>query len=324
LSNCAHSTPQEIKLKWKMARDTMGQMKVLVSGSHGLVGKALVASLIKDGHEVLYLVRREHQFGSPEIEWHPENGEIDAQHLEGLSAVVHLAGESIAAGRWTDEKKRRIRSSRIAGTQLLANTLINLKHPPQSFLSASAIGYYGNRGDEVLTEASSAGNEFLADVCREWEQATEPAAEKGIQVVNLRFGIILSGRGGALARMVTPFRMGVGGRVGSGEQWMSWIALHDVVSAIKFALTNNSITGPVNIVSPNPVTNADFTSELGKALSRPTIFPMPAFGVRLAFGEMGDALLLSSQRVIPEKLSNAGFVFAHPQLEEALRTALKH
>jgi uncharacterized protein len=220
--------------------------------------------------------------------------------------------------------KRRIRSSRVEGTQLLCGTLTKLAHRPATFLCASAIGYYGNRGSEVLTEESSRGTDFLSDVCVEWEQATQPAAEKGIRVVNLRFGLILSGQGGALARMVTPFRMGVGGRVGSGEQWMSWIALADVVGAIKFALNNNSLKGPVNIVAPNPATNADFTSALGKVLSRPTLFPMPAFGVRLAFGEMGDALLLSSQRVVPESLSKNGFVFSHPQLEEALRSSLKN
>jgi uncharacterized protein (TIGR01777 family) len=299
-------------------------MKILVSGSHGLVGKALVANLIKDGDEVLCLVRRERQFGSPEVDWDPERGIIDAAHLEGLDAVVHLAGESIAEGRWTEEKKRRIRSSRVEGTELLSHTLANLTHPPKSFLCASAIGYYGNRGSELLTEASAPGKEFLSEVCVEWERATQTAVEKGIRVVNLRFGVILSNKGGALARMITPFRMGVGGHVGSGQQWMSWITLDDVVGAIRFALTNNSLKGPVNVVAPNPVTNADFTSELGKALSRPTLFPMPAFGVRLAFGEMGEALLLSSQRVIPECLSNAGFKFAHPKLEDALHSAIKN
>jgi uncharacterized protein len=298
-------------------------MKILVSGSHGLVGKAVVARLTNDGHEVLRLVRRERSLGSPEVEWDPNRGVIDATHLEGLNAVIHLAGESIAEGRWTDEKKRRIRASRVEGTELLSQTLANLAHPPQTFLCASAIGYYGNRGDETLTEKSAPGNEFLSDVCIAWEKATQPAAEKGIRVVNLRFGVILSSKGGALARMLTPFRMGVGGRVGDGQQWMSWIGLDDVVSAIRFALTSDSLSGPVNVVAPNPVTNADFTSELGKVLSRPTVFPMPAFGVRLAFGEMGEALLLSSQRVLPESLSNAGFAFAHPQLEGALRAALK-
>jgi uncharacterized protein (TIGR01777 family) len=299
-------------------------MKVLVTGSHGLVGKALVATLIKEGDEVLSLVRRERHFGSPEIEWDPNRGVIDGAHLEGLNAVIHLAGESIAEGRWTEEKKRRIQSSRVEGTELLSQTLAKLAHPPQSFLCASAIGFYGNRGSEVLTEASAPGEEFLSEVCVEWEQATQTAAEKGIRVVNLRFGVILSSKGGALARMITPFKMGVGGRVGTGQQWISWITLDDVVGAIRFALTHNSLKGPVNVVSPNPVTNADFTTELGKALSRPTLFPMPAFGVRLAFGEMGEALLLSSQRVIPESLSNAGFKFAHPNLEDALQWALKN
>jgi uncharacterized protein (TIGR01777 family) len=298
-------------------------MKILVSGSHGLVGSALTNSLVKDGHEVVRLVRTKLDFGAPEIDWHPDQGRIDAQRLEGLDVVIHLAGESIASGRWTDEKKRLIRDSRVKGTALLSNTLAQLTHPPSVFISASAIGYYGSRGDEVLTETSEPGDDFLSSVCFEWEEATGAAAEKGIRTVNARFGVILDAHGGALAQMLTPFRMGIGGRVGDGRQWMSWIALGDVIAGLKFLLSDAGMRGPVNFVAPNPVTNAEFTRTLGRVLSRPTFFPIPAFGARLAFGEMADALLLSSQRVDPAVLEDKGFPFYWPTLEPALRHLLE-
>jgi len=298
-------------------------MKILVSGSHGLVGNALLKSLSADGHEVVRLVRHKLEFGANEIEWHPDHDRIDAPRLEGLDAVIHLAGESIASGRWTDEKKREIRDSRVKATTLLSRTLAQLARPPAVFLCASAIGYYGNRGDEVLTETSEPGNEFLCSVCVEWEKATRPASEKGIRTVNSRFGIILDPRGGALAQMLTPFRMGIGGRVGDGKQWMSWIALEDVVGGLKFLLEDATARGPVNLVAPNPVTNAEFTRTLGRVLSRPTFFPIPAFAARLAFGEMADALLLSSQRVDPAVLEDKGFPFYWPTLEPALRHLLE-
>jgi len=297
-------------------------MKILISGSHGLVGKALLASLKNDGHEVIRLVRHERQMTAPEVEWDPKRGVIDVDHLEGLEVVVHLAGESIAEGRWNDEKKRRIRESRVEGTQLLSQAISSLARPPKTFLCASAIGYYGNRGDEILTEASPPGTGFLSSVCVEWEDATRSAAEKGIRVVNLRFGIILSADGGALAKMLPPFRMGIGGRVGSGKQWMSWVALDDVLAAIRQAMTDASLAGPVNIVAPNAVTNAEFTTKLGQALARPTLFPVPAFAARLAFGEMADALLLSSQRVDPTKLKQTGYTFLEPELSGALQRSL--
>ena len=297
-------------------------MKILVSGSHGLVGKALIDSLTTDGHEVLRLVRRERSFGAPEVEWHPNQGQIDTQHLEGFDAVVHLAGESIASSRWTDEKKRAIRESRSQGTAVLSEALAKLSRPPLVFVSASAIGYYGDRGDELLTESSAPGDDFLSSVCVEWENATRPAMEKGIRTVHTRFGIILDANGGALAQMLTPFRMGVGGRVGSGEQWMSWIALDDVVNGLKFLIADKPVQGPVNFVAPNPVTNAEFTKTLGRVLSRPTIFPIPAFAVRLAFGELADALLLSSQKVDSTVLQDNGFLFSWPTLEPALRHIL--
>lgn len=297
-------------------------MKILVSGSHGLVGKALINALTTDGHEVLRLVRRSRSVGAPEVEWHPNQGQIDAEHLEGFDVVVHLAGESIASGRWTENKKRAIRESRVKGTTLLSETLARLSRPPSVFLCASAIGYYGDRGDELLTEQSAPGKDFLSSVCLEWENATKPALEKGIRTISTRFGIILDPEGGALAQMLTPFRIGVGGKVGSGKQWMSWIALDDVVNGLKFLIADKRVQGPVNFVAPNPVTNEEFTKTLGRTLSRPTIFPVPAFAARLAFGELADALLLSSQKVEPSVLEDNGFLFSWPTLEPALQHIL--
>ena len=296
-------------------------MKILVSGSHGLVGSALVQSLKSDGHEVFSLVRRPPR-SDAEVEWYPDRGSLALSRLEGTDAVVHLAGESIASGRWTANKKQRIRDSRVQATTVLSEALANLKEPPGILISASAIGYYGDRGNLILTEATAPGNDFLAGVCVAWERATEAAAEKGIRVVNARFGIILSAEGGALAKMLPPFRMGVGGRVGSGAQWMSWIALADAIGGIRFALVNESLTGPVNFVAPHPVSNAEFTKTLGKVLSRPTLFPVPEFAARLAFGEMAGALLLAGQRVAPARLQEAGYEFEYPELEPALRHLL--
>ena len=292
-------------------------MKILIGGSHGLVGTALIKSLEAEGHEIFRLVRHA-PTSKTEVEWSPDRYSIALARIEGFDAVVNLAGESIAEGRWTDEKKRRIRESRVKGTKLLGDALANLTVPPKTFVCASAIGYYGNRGDELLTETSAPGDDFLAKVCAEWEQATALAAEKGIRLVNARFGVILDNNGGALKKMLPPFRMGVGGRIGSGKQWMSWIALDDVIVGIKFALANESVRGPVNFVSPNPVTNAEFTKTLGKVLSRPTIFPIPAFAIKLMFGEMGEALLLGGQRVAPVRLVGGGFEFSYPQLQAAL------
>lgn len=296
-------------------------MKILLSGSHGLVGRALMRSLETEGHEIFRLVRYAPR-SDAEVEWSPDRYSIALAMIEGFDAVVNLAGESIAEGRWTEEKKRRIRESRVKGTKLLGDALANLTKPPRTFICASAIGYYGNRGDEILTETSAPGDDFLAEVCVEWEKATALATEKGIRVVNARFGVILDKSGGALAKMLPPFRMGVGGRVGNGKQWMSWIALDDVVGALKFALVNESLRGPVNFVAPAPVANAEFTKTLGKALSRPTLFPIPAFAVRLAFGEMGEALLLSGQRVEPSQLERGRYPFLHRELEEALHKIL--
>lgn len=310
--NCTH----------KHGKGNNETMRILLSGSHGLVGAALKVKLEAEGHEVVPLVRYTPGYNSNEIEWNPETYSIALARLEGFDAVVHLAGESIAEGRWTEERKRRIRESRIRGTQLLTETLSSLKNPPLTFLCASAIGFYGNRADQILTEQSSPGSDFLAGVCVEWEQASAEAAQKGIRVCNLRFGIILDAHAGALAKMLPPFRMGIGGKIGTGRQWMSWISLADVLSAITFLMGEQGITGAVNVVSPNPVTNAEFTRTLGKVVSRPTFFAVPAFGARLAFGEMADALLLTSQRVVPTRLQEADFHFEYPQLEPALRHIL--
>jgi uncharacterized protein (TIGR01777 family) len=296
-------------------------MKILVTGSTGLVGSALIPALKSSGHQIARLVRSQPKDAS-EVYWNPEQGTIKAVELEGLDAVVHLAGENLAAGRWTDEKKQRIRESRVKGTRLLSETLAQLNEKPAVLVSASAVGFYGSRGDEILTEQSASGSDFLAEVCREWELATQAAAQAGIRVVNLRFGVIFSGEGGALKKMLLPFRMGVGGKLGSGHQYMSWIALDDAVGAIEHALMNDSLRGPVNVVAPQAATNREFTKTLGRVLSRPTIFPVPAFAARLAFGEMADATLLSSQRVEPERLNEAGYAFKYPTLEAALRHVL--
>ncbi|MBL9083232.1 MAG: TIGR01777 family oxidoreductase, partial [Planctomycetales bacterium] len=256
------------------------------------------------------------------IRWDPDAGEIDPSALEGFDAVVHLAGENIAGGRWNEERKRRILESRTKGTSLLAGALAKLKNPPKVFACASAIGFYGNRGDETLDERSPAGEGYLADVCKQWEAAAEPARAAGIRTVNMRFGIVLGMGGGALAKMLTPFKLGAGGNLGSGKQWMSWVALDDAVGAIHHALFNEALTGPMNVVAPTPVTNAEFTKTLGRVVARPTIFPMPAFAARLALGEMADALLLASTRVLPQALQLTDYRFRFPTLEEALRHLL--
>jgi uncharacterized protein (TIGR01777 family) len=297
-------------------------MKILITGSHGLVGKTLISELVKDGHEIVSLVRHKSE-GASEIEWHPNQRSIDSERVSGFDVVVHLAGESIASGRWTDEKKRKIRESRVDGTTLLSRALAQSSKAPAAFISASAIGYYGNRADELLNEKSAPGNDFLAEVCVAWERATGEAEARGVRTVHARFGIILDQEGGALAKMLTPFRMGVGGRIGDGKQWMSWIALVDVIKGLKFVIENESIAGPVNFVAPNPVTNGEFTKTLGDALSRPTLFPMPSFAVRLAFGEMADALLLSSAKVEPKRLQESGYRFEFENLQPALAAILK-
>jgi len=297
-------------------------MIIAVTGSTGLVGNALVEALESDGHSVRRVVRRATNQAQNEIHWDPTAGTIDAMDFGDVNALVHLAGESVAARRWTTAVKQAIRDSRVRGTTLLCQTLAGSASRPTVLISASAIGYYGNRGDERLEESSPPGAGFLADVCQQWELATVPARDADIRVVNLRIGVVLSRNGGALARMLTPFKLGVGGVLGSGRQYFSWITLHDLVRVIQFALNASAVSGPVNAVAPQPVTNREFTRTLGRVLHRPTVFPMPAFAARLAFGEMADEMFLASARVEPKALATAQFEFAHPQLEPALRGLL--
>jgi len=277
-------------------------MKILITGSSGFIGSKLVSFLKSEQHEVICYKQTTTR---PAIE-------------DGLDAVVHLAGEPIA-GRWTAKKKRRIRESRLNGTRQLCEALAKLQRRPRVLVSASAIGYYAGRGTEPLHEDSPSGTGFLAEVCRGWEAATVPAAEAGIRVVNARFGIVLGGDGGALEKMLLPFRMGVGGIVGNGRQFWSWVAIEDAIGAIQYSLTTESVRGPINVVSPNAVTNREFTKTLGRVLRRPTVFPMPAVVARAVFGEMAEALLLGSARVQPIRLEGSGYRFRFPGLEMALR-----
>lgn len=292
-------------------------MRVAIAGASGLVGSALIPVLERDGAQITRLVRSTPKTG--EIEWHPNQDEVRPDSLAGFEVIINLAGENIAGGRWTDEQKRKIRDSRVNGTHLLSEAIARMADKPRAFICASATGIYGDRDDEVLDEQSESGGGFLAGVCREWEKATELAGKAGVRVVNLRFGPILAREGGMLAKLLTPFKMGMGGKVGSGKQYISWVALEDAVSAMKLAIDDDSIRGPLNIVSPNPVTNEEFTKTLGHALNRPTALAMPAFAARLAFGEMADEMLLVSQRVMPKKLNVVKFEFAYPKLDAALR-----
>ena len=293
--------------------------RYLVSGASGPIGKALLPTLQKRGRTIRLV--RGPVTGDDQIRWDPAKT-ASPEQLEGFSAVIHLAGETIA-GRWNSAKKARIRDSRLQGTRNLAEALGKTSSPPAVFVCASAIGYYGNRGDEILREESAPGDDFLAEVCREWEAAAQPTVHAGIRTVNTRFGVILSRDGGALPKMLPPFRMGVGGRIGDGRQWMSWVHISDVVGAIEHVLDNAGMSGPVNVVAPSPATNAEFTRTLAAVLHRPAIFPMPAFAVQLAFGEMGEALLLGSQRVEPGKLGADGYQFQFSQLAPALASILK-
>jgi len=295
-------------------------MKVLISGASGFVGSALVSFLEGVGHGVSRLVRRPTE-GPDEVFWDPAEARLEPAALEGFDAVVHLAGENISAGRWTAARRQRILDSRVHGTRLLAERMALLEHPPAVWISASAIGFYGDRGDECLEEGSRGGKGFLAGVCRSWEQATA-AAPAAVRVVHLRTGLVLARDGGALARMLIPFRLGVGGILGSGEQYMSWITLDDLVAVVAFILAEDELSGPVNAVAPEPVTNHDFTAALGRALRRGTVLSAPAFALRLALGAMADELLLASSRALPRCLLDAGYVFRSPDLVSALRRVL--
>jgi len=295
---------------------------VLVTGSHGLIGSALIRTLRTDGSRVRRLVRSEPE-GTDDVRWDPIAGAVDSARLEGLDAVVHLAGAGIGDRRWTPARKQLILDSRARGTRLLSETLASLARKPAVLVSGSAVGYYGDRGDDLLTEDSGSGDGFTAEVCRAWEVATAPAAHAGIRVVTIRTGIVLDARGGALARMLLPFRLGLGGRIGSGRQYMSWIALDDEVGAILHAIRNPALSGPVNLTAANPVTNAQFTAALGHAVHRPTLLPTPLLALKAVYGgELVQNLLVAGQRVLPRRLESTGYEFAYPELDSALSAVL--
>jgi len=295
-------------------------MRVAITGSHGLIGSAVASALRARGDQVVRLVRGE-AARADEIAWQPRDGRIDAARLEGIDAAVHLAGATLAA-RWTPEQKEAIRSSRLLGTGLVARALAALAARPRVLVSGSAVGYYGNRGDEVLTEASGPGTGFLANVCREWEAAADPARRAGIRVSHPRFGVVLGGGGGILAKIVPIFKLGAGGPLGHGRQYLPWVAIDDAVGAVLFALDRDGLDGPVNVVAPHAVTNREFTSALGHVIGRPAVIPVPAAALRAMFGEMADEALLASQRVEPVRLAGAGYAFRFGELEPALRQVL--
>ena len=296
-------------------------MKIAVSGATGLIGTALRRALEQRGDDVVPLVRRQPKPGEHVVAWDPERGTIDRPGLEGMDAVIHLAGENVF-GRWTAAKKQRIRASRVAGTELVSETLASLQRRPATLLAASAIGYYGNRGAEPVTEASAPGHDFLAQVSRDWEAAPAVAARAGIRVVNMRIGVVLTPAGGALATMLPPFRLGLGGWVGSGNQYVSWIALDDIIKAMEHVLDRRDLTGPVNLTAPAPVTNRELAKTLGKVLGRPVLVGVPGFALSLAFGSEGADMLQGGQRVLPERLTASGFRFLFTELEPALRHLL--
>lgn len=297
-------------------------MRILVSGSSGLVGRALCAALHAEGHTVVRLLRNDSALAENAIYWDPGRGILAGDQLEGINGVIHLAGESIASGRWTPARKNRIRDSRILGTRLLCERLASCKVPPAFLIAASAIGYYGDCGEEAVEESHTPGRGFLAEICQDWEGETRCAAQAGLRVVNLRLGMALSTDGGALAKMLPPFRLGLGGPLGNGAMWMSWIHLHDLVRGLLHAVHATDLAGPVNAVAPSPVTNREFTRSLSRALGRPAIFAVPAPVLRFLLGEMADELLLSSLRVLPRRLEEAGFEFHYPNLDEALANLL--
>jgi uncharacterized protein (TIGR01777 family) len=301
-------------------------VEVAITGASGLIGSAITRALRDDGHTVLSLIRPAstgQRAGADAIRWDPVAGTIEADGLEGIDAVVHLAGAGIGNRRWSPERKREIRESRVRGTDLLARTLAGLSRPPGVFVSGSAVGFYGDRGDEVLTEQSEPGADFLAEVVQAWEAAALPAVDAGIRTVFLRNGVVLAAVGGMLPRLVTMFRLYVGGRLGSGRQWLSWVSIDDEVGVIRFLFDNADVSGPINVTGPAPITNAEFTKALGAALHRPTVVPVPAFGPRLVLGrEMADELLFVSQRAVPAALTAAGYRFAHPDVATALAALL--
>lgn len=293
-------------------------MKLLISGASGFIGGALIRRLQAESHSIFKLVRRKKGLRKDEIFWDPASDKIDLEKLEGFDAVIHLAGENIV-GRWTPEKKKKIHDSRVKGTELLSRSLARLSSPPSTLLCASAIGYYGNRGEEELDEKSGPGKGFLAETCQAWEAASKPAQDAGIRVIHYRIGMVLSSEGGALQKMLPLFKLGLGGKLGNGKQWVSWISLEDLIEGMRFVLQHPTLSGPVNAVSPQPVTNANFTEALGIALHRPTFATAPAFALKLAMGEMAEEALLASVKALPRKLMEAGFSFRHVRLSEALQ-----
>jgi uncharacterized protein (TIGR01777 family) len=298
-------------------------LTVAVSGASGLVGTELTALLREHGHTVVPITRNPSTRTGDAILWDPAKGVADPHQLESMDAIVHLAGENIAAGRWNSAVKDRIRTSRIAGTRTLVQSLSGLRNPPKTLVSASAIGFYGDRGAEILTESSPAGSGFLAEVCQAWEAEAMAAERHGVRVVCVRTGVVLSPKGGALAKLLLPFKLGLGGVIGSGKQYWSWIGLNDLVRALAFCIEQNGVKGPVNAVSPQALTNYEFTKIVGTVLHRPTIFPLPGFVAKIAMGEMANELLLSSSHVIPKKLQEHGFQFAQPDLKSCLEYELK-
>ncbi len=296
-------------------------MRVLITGASGLIGKALQTSFAEKGYEML-LASRNAPTDDQHIQWSIEDGFTEPERLEGIDVVVHLAGENVSGLRWTDEKKKAIRDSRVLGTRNVVEAISKLKSKPKVLIASSAIGFYGERGDDEVTESSSPGDNFLAEVTKAWETESRRAEDAGIRTVLLRTGIVLSKDGGALATMLTPFKLGVGGVVGSGKQWMSWISLDDVVAIVNYAIENENVRGAINAVSPNPVTNEEFTKTLGEVLYRPTFIPLPGFAVGMIFGEMGEVLLLASTKVAPKRLEDAGFEFKYPELKAAIEHAL--
>lgn len=295
-------------------------MNILITGSSGLIGTALKESLASSGHGIFTMTRN--QTGNKPFSWQPGENKINLDNSTPIDAVIHLAGANIAKGRWTKKRKQTILESRENGTRLLSNTLAGLKNKPKVFLSGSAIGFYGDTGTNTADETSPAGSGFLADVCEKWENAAQPAAAAGIRTVNMRIGVVLSPRGGMLKKLLLPFKLGLGGKTGNGKQFMSWAGIGEITNMIAFLLENDSVSGPVNLVSPTPTTNRTFTKTLGRVLKRPAIFPFPAFAARMVFGEMADALMLSGSRVVPKKLEEAGYRFSGKDLESTLRSLL--
>lgn len=297
-------------------------MKILISGASGLVGKALVRSLEADGHSVARLVRPGGARAAGDIAWDPGSALVDVEALEGFDAAVHLSGANIAQGRWTEARKAELRSSRVDTTRVLVDALAKLKRKPRALVCASAVGYYGDRGDEILTESSSYGTDFVGLLVRDWEAEAVRAETSGIRVVRLRFGVVLSSQGGALPLMLLPFKFGVGGRLGSGRQWQSWVAFEDAIGITRGAIADESLSGAINVTAPNPLRNIDFTRIVASVLHRPAVFPVPALAMRILLGEMADALVLASERVVPERLLQAGYRFQYPEFEAALRVVV--